>query len=162
MRFSLFGPHSTVLSLFTLTFLIDSIFRTQIEWISFSDNLLLFHFLLWNKEQGLAYSVTLAAQCAKSMMENLCEFKVSEQSLTLHVGIGAGTVSCIHVGGVENRIEFLIAGWITILIDSFLLLLWYILSINSHSVWKYYIDIRRSFESSKWMWANGSTGRSVY
>jgi class 3 adenylate cyclase len=61
-------------------------------------------------EQGLLYSVALAAQCAMAMQEYFCEFKVSEEVLTLHVGIGAGMISGIHVGGVGARIEFLIAG----------------------------------------------------
>jgi large-conductance mechanosensitive channel len=65
------------------------------------------------------YSIALAAQCAMAMQENFREFKASGEVLTLHVGIGAGTITGLHVGGVGDRIEFLIVGNEKIFISQF-------------------------------------------
>jgi hypothetical protein len=73
-------------------------------------NLFVCFVLFFVLEQGLVYSIALAAQCAMAMQENFREFKASGEVLTLHVGIGAGTITGLHVGGVGGRIEFLIVG----------------------------------------------------
>lgn len=59
---------------------------------------------------GLGYCSLLAAQCALAMQEHLHQYKAGENLLTLHIGIGAGEMAAIVVGGVNNRLEFLIAG----------------------------------------------------
>jgi hypothetical protein len=51
----------------------------------------------------------LAAQCSMAMQEHLHDFKADDCTLTLHVGIGSGMVSGIHVG-VPDHMEFFIAG----------------------------------------------------
>lgn len=51
----------------------------------------------------------LATQCSLAMQEHLHDFKADECTLTLHMGIGSGMVSGIHVG-VPDHMEFFIAG----------------------------------------------------
>lgn len=63
-----------------------------------------------NSAQNLATSVIFASQCALAMQERLKGFDAEGCPLTLHSGIGAGEISQIHVGGTNNRFEFLIAG----------------------------------------------------
>jgi adenylate cyclase 10 len=61
-------------------------------------------------EAGLAYSCMLACQCALTMQEHLHNHDADGVPLTLHIGIGAGEINGLHVGGVADRLEFLIAG----------------------------------------------------
>lgn len=60
--------------------------------------------------RGLGYSTLLASQCALAMQEHLHQYEADGCLLTLHIGIGAGEIAGIVVGGVANRMEFLIAG----------------------------------------------------
>lgn len=60
--------------------------------------------------RGLGYSCLLASQCALAMQEHLHQYEADGCLLTLHIGIGAGDISGMVVGGVANRMEFLIAG----------------------------------------------------
>lgn len=60
--------------------------------------------------RGLGYSTLLAAQCAMSLIKELNTYKVDDCSLTLHIGVGAGDIWGLVVGGVKDRMEFLIAG----------------------------------------------------
>lgn len=60
--------------------------------------------------RGLGYSCLLASQCALAMQEHLHQYEADGCLLTLHIGIGAGEIAGIVVGGVANRMEFLIAG----------------------------------------------------
>ena len=60
--------------------------------------------------RGLGYSCLLASQCALAMQEHLHQYDADGCLLTLHIGIGAGEIAGIVVGGVANRVEFLIAG----------------------------------------------------
>lgn len=60
--------------------------------------------------RGLGYSTLLASQCALAMQEHLHQYDADGCPLTLHIGIGAGEIAGIVVGGVANRMEFLIAG----------------------------------------------------
>jgi class 3 adenylate cyclase/tetratricopeptide (TPR) repeat protein len=60
--------------------------------------------------RGLGYSCLLASQCALAMQEHLHQYDADGCLLTLHIGIGAGEIAGIVVGGVANRMEFLIAG----------------------------------------------------
>ena len=54
--------------------------------------------------------VTLACQCAVTMQTNLHDYQVKEGVLKVHSGIGVGKLWGLHVGGVDNRLEYLIAG----------------------------------------------------
>lgn len=59
---------------------------------------------------GLGYSTLLAAQCSLSLKEHLSAYDADGANLTLHIGVGAGEIWGIVVGGVQNHMEFLIAG----------------------------------------------------
>eukprot|EP01117_Protostelium_nocturnum_P014485 TRINITY_DN5511_c0_g2_i2.p1 TRINITY_DN5511_c0_g2~~TRINITY_DN5511_c0_g2_i2.p1 ORF type:complete len:1733 (+),score=655.57 TRINITY_DN5511_c0_g2_i2:165-5363(+) len=61
---------------------------------------------------GLSGMILLACQCAKALLEDLDSYTVNSVGsiLRLHIGIGAGEVSGIHIGGISNRIEFFISG----------------------------------------------------
>src|SRR5690606_38427385 len=43
--------------------------------------------------------VVLTCQCALAIQEELAEYEVQGCPLQLHVGVGAGKISFIHVGG---------------------------------------------------------------
>lgn len=63
------------------------------------------------REAGLARLVLRAARCCMSLLNELNEFSpVEGVLLTLHVGIGAGSLSGFCVGGVEGKWEYFIAG----------------------------------------------------
>jgi class 3 adenylate cyclase/tetratricopeptide (TPR) repeat protein len=68
--------------------------------------------VIWptSEEAGLKYSAQVATQCAAALRDELKNFKAGDVPLTLHVGVGVGYVTGIHVGGVANRMEFIIAG----------------------------------------------------
>ncbi|PRP80584.1 guanylyl cyclase [Planoprotostelium fungivorum] len=61
---------------------------------------------------GLSGMILLACQCAKALLDELDIYTVEGVGsvLRLHIGVGAGEVSGIHVGGVDNRYEFFISG----------------------------------------------------
>lgn len=61
---------------------------------------------------GLSGMTLLACQCSKSLLDDLDDYIVEGTGckLRLHIGIGAGPVSGIHVGGTNNRVEFFISG----------------------------------------------------
>lgn len=60
---------------------------------------------------ALARMVIRAAQCGLAIQEALDVIdKNSQQRLLLQVGIGAGDVYSVHLGGVLNRWEFLLSG----------------------------------------------------
>ena len=52
-----------------------------------------------------------AAQCGLEIKSRLQQIKLSDDiTLSVTVGIGAGTVSLVHVGGVFGRLEYLPVG----------------------------------------------------
>ncbi|MBV1878125.1 MAG: AAA family ATPase [Pseudomonadales bacterium] len=59
---------------------------------------------------ALAYASWRAAQCGLAIQAALRNYKAGNIHLGLRVAIGAGKVNIIHVGGVFNRWEFLVAG----------------------------------------------------
>lgn len=60
---------------------------------------------------SLAAATRLAAQCSLAVQATLRDYRVgNEVRLSLHIGIGAGEVFALHVGGVFGRWEFLVAG----------------------------------------------------
>jgi len=54
--------------------------------------------------------VNLACQCALDIQMSLHNYLVEECVLRLHIGLGAGKISFVHVGGEDNTLEFLITG----------------------------------------------------
>jgi class 3 adenylate cyclase len=66
-------------------------------------------------EHGLAYATRRARQAAEAMQAAMIEFSTIETSagpvaLGMKIGIGAGEILAIRVGGVFNRWEYVIAG----------------------------------------------------
>ena len=60
----------------------------------------------------LGVATARACQCALAMQEKLDNYEASPGIfLRLHTGVGAGNVYGLHVGGVSERWEFLIAGY---------------------------------------------------
>ena len=56
--------------------------------------------------------IVLACQCALALLKDLNDYKVPDTDciLRLHIGMGAGEVGGVHVGGTMNRSEFFISG----------------------------------------------------
>lgn len=89
--------------------MISIIFNHGGDIVKFAGDALL---AIWptTSENGLGYSSSIAAQCALTMQEHLHNWDADGVPLTLHIGIGAGLIHGLHVGGVSSRMEFLIAG----------------------------------------------------
>ena len=62
------------------------------------------------EHQDLAFASWRASQCGLEIQKALKSYKAGDVKLSLRVAIGAGAVNIIHVGGVFNRWEFLVAG----------------------------------------------------
>jgi class 3 adenylate cyclase len=89
--------------------MISIIFNHGGDIVKFAGDALL---AVWptTSEGGLPYATSIAAQCALTMQEHLHNWDADGVPLTLHIGIGAGVIHGLHVGGISNRMEFLIAG----------------------------------------------------
>mmetsp|Transcript_28206 Transcript_28206/g.55486 ORF Transcript_28206/g.55486 Transcript_28206/m.55486 type:complete len:1544 (+) Transcript_28206:59-4690(+) len=55
-------------------------------------------------------SALRAAQCCLELQEKCGTYTAEEVTLTLHIGLSAGTVYAMHVGGEGGEFEFLVAG----------------------------------------------------
>ncbi len=51
-----------------------------------------------------------AAECSLAILEKLSHYVAGDVRLTLHIGIAAGELMSLHVGGVNGYWEFLVAG----------------------------------------------------
>ena len=61
--------------------------------------------------QSLEALTRSATQCALSIQTTLAKYDSNQGfTLTLHVGIGAGEIYALYVGGVQNTWEFLVTG----------------------------------------------------
>jgi class 3 adenylate cyclase/tetratricopeptide (TPR) repeat protein len=60
--------------------------------------------------KNLAFASWRASQCGLEIQKALKSYRAGNVKLSLRVAVGAGAVNIIHVGGVFNRWEFLIAG----------------------------------------------------
>lgn len=54
----------------------------------------------------------LGCQCGVEMLTKMGDYDtgIGDYKLNLHIGIGAGKIAGMHVGGTQGRLEFLIAG----------------------------------------------------
>ncbi len=54
----------------------------------------------------------LGCQCGVEMLTKMGDYDtgIGDFKLNLHIGIGAGKIAGMHVGGTQGRLEFLIAG----------------------------------------------------
>eukprot|EP01117_Protostelium_nocturnum_P011277 TRINITY_DN4096_c0_g2_i3.p1 TRINITY_DN4096_c0_g2~~TRINITY_DN4096_c0_g2_i3.p1 ORF type:complete len:1374 (-),score=492.46 TRINITY_DN4096_c0_g2_i3:24-4145(-) len=57
-------------------------------------------------------AVLLACQCAKALLKDLNNYSVENTGcvLRLHIGVGAGEIAGICVGGVGGRVEYFVSG----------------------------------------------------
>jgi class 3 adenylate cyclase len=65
---------------------------------------------LHSSDEALYVNSMLSAQCALALQKKLGSYTVGSTTLRLHIGMGAGSITGIHVGGVQGRLEFFIAG----------------------------------------------------
>ena len=79
------------------------------EVVKFAGDALL---ALWlATDEDLSTATLRTAQCGLAMQEALHEYPAAEDvRLSMRVGVGAGNVFAVHIGGVFNRWEFLVAG----------------------------------------------------
>ncbi len=61
-------------------------------------------------EEDLATQTARTAECSLEILRNLTNYIADDIHLTLHLGIAAGEMMGLHVGGVRNRWEFIVAG----------------------------------------------------
>jgi hypothetical protein len=89
--------------------LIGEIYRHGGDIIKFAGDAVL---VLWPAatQKGLPWMVCLACQCARALLDHLDNYSVEGKILRLHIGIGAGEVGGVHVGGVNGKHEFFISG----------------------------------------------------
>lgn len=68
--------------------------------------------VIWptSSEDGIYPMSLLGVQCAHALQKNLGNYKVGNAKLMLHIGVGAGSIAGIHVGGAQGRLEFFVAG----------------------------------------------------
>jgi class 3 adenylate cyclase len=64
----------------------------------------------WPTDYDMFAMCMMACQCALELQSALHNFPVPGGVLTLHSGVGCGDLTGIYVGGVNNRIEYLIDG----------------------------------------------------
>jgi len=64
-----------------------------------------------NRDRSLSETVHHAAQCGLAAQARLHNYEAAEGvRLSLHIGLGAGTVSAMHIGGVYGRWQLLLSG----------------------------------------------------
>lgn len=61
-------------------------------------------------QSGLYSMALLGCQCALALQRKMGHYVVGNTELRIHIGVGAGKVAGIHVGGVKGRHEFFVAG----------------------------------------------------
>lgn len=62
-------------------------------------------------EEEIQLATGQATQCAIALQEQLHNFSaVPGRQLAIQIGISAGYISAVHLGGVLNRVEFLLSG----------------------------------------------------
>jgi predicted ATPase/class 3 adenylate cyclase len=58
----------------------------------------------------LAATALRAANCALVIQERLHRYRFGSQALTMRIGLGAGPISAVHLGGLYGRSEFTLLG----------------------------------------------------
>jgi class 3 adenylate cyclase len=64
----------------------------------------------WPTDHDMFAMCMMASQCALELQSELHNFPVPDGVLTLHSGVGCGELTGLYVGGVNNRVEYLIDG----------------------------------------------------
>lgn len=91
--------------------LITIIHRYGGDVIKFAGDALLVVWATYSRT-GLGGMTVLASQCFKEMISQCGTYTVEsvKGTLNLHVGIGSGEITGIHVGGCHERVEFFVSG----------------------------------------------------
>jgi len=90
--------------------LIETIYKHGGDIIKFAGDAML---VVWPIDRpGLSEMVLLSCQCAKELLESMSSYEVEGTGcvLRLHIGVGAGEISGIHIGGTNHQLEFFISG----------------------------------------------------
>lgn len=88
--------------------MIDVIYRHGGDIIKFAGDAVL---AMWPAtREPLAIASHRAAQCSLDLLEKLSSYAVDDVRLSLHIGVGAGEVMNLHLGGINGSWEFLMAG----------------------------------------------------
>jgi class 3 adenylate cyclase len=91
--------------------LIKAVNRHGGDVLKFAGDALICQFGDERSERALRQLVLRALQCGLEIQTDLAEYDSGEGfHLTLHVGVGAGTVNALHVGGEQGRWEHLVVG----------------------------------------------------
>ncbi|MEG3876190.1 tetratricopeptide repeat protein [Microcoleus sp. herbarium7] len=61
-------------------------------------------------DDSLVTATYRAAECSLAILEKLSHYVAGDVSLTLHIGVAAGDLMSLHVGGVNGSWEYLVAG----------------------------------------------------
>ncbi|MEG4578097.1 tetratricopeptide repeat protein [Microcoleus sp. MON1_C5] len=61
-------------------------------------------------DESLATATYRAAECSLAILEKLSHYVAGDVRLTLHIGIAAGDLMSLHVGGVNEFWQYLVAG----------------------------------------------------
>jgi predicted ATPase/class 3 adenylate cyclase len=61
-------------------------------------------------QAALAATALRAANCALVIQERLHRYRFGSQALTMRIGLGAGPISAVHLGGLYGRTEFTLLG----------------------------------------------------
>jgi len=61
-------------------------------------------------DESLVSATYHAAECSLAILEKLSHYVAGDVNLTLHIGIAAGDLMSLHVGGVNGFWEYLVAG----------------------------------------------------
>ncbi|KAF2073845.1 hypothetical protein CYY_004841 [Polysphondylium violaceum] len=75
--------------------------------VKFAGDAVLAH---WPTNGEIINRIRIACECAIALRKKLHNFPVPGGFLTLHIGVGCGQISGLYVGGINEKVEFLIAG----------------------------------------------------
>jgi class 3 adenylate cyclase len=90
--------------------LIEKIYEHSGDILKFAGDALLVMFGEPDSKEDLQITILRAVQCALDIQSSLRQYMASGVKLTLHIGIGAGDLTSLLVGGVDNNWEWLVSG----------------------------------------------------
>eukprot|EP00042_Codosiga_hollandica_P050953 m.618782 g.618782 ORF g.618782 m.618782 type:complete len:1572 (-) comp58191_c0_seq1:134-4849(-) len=96
------------------TILVDVVLRFNGDIVKFAGDAVSIVWAVGDSEDTpaeLVDCVKLAVACSHELHRRLDNYRATEHdSLRLHMGIGAGQLTCLHVGGVFSRWEYVVSG----------------------------------------------------
>jgi class 3 adenylate cyclase len=64
---------------------------------------------LFDSDQELTQATHQATHCALTLQKQLHQIEIAGHQLTMQIGVSAGHVSAVHIGGVRGRWEFMLS-----------------------------------------------------